>query len=116
MPHIAKAITLKWDGKEQKLAITNELCNSLEESGINLFQLYVEILKGGQPKFFLLGKFLTALLNFSGFDVSQDDVMPVLTRDAESSVNLYQFARDFLIKVFPPPDDEVDSLGKSQSQ
>ena len=111
---IGKSITIKWDGGDHKIAVTNDLCNHLESIGINLFKMQVELNSGDTPKFFLLGNLITKLLNYVGVPVLQDDVMKKLTQEPSDSVALYQFAVSFMSMVFPPVDEAA--LGKSEAE
>ena len=111
---VNRSMTLKWDGNDYKVAITNELCNHLETVGINLFKMQVDLNSGDTPKFFLLGNLITQLLKASGVPVSQNDVMLKLTQEPADSVALYKFAQSFLMAVFPVPDESA--LGKSEAE
>ena len=109
--YIEKSITIVWDEKPHTINITNELCNSLEANGINLFKMYVDLLQGGTPKMFMMGDLITKLLYFgAGVYVEQDEVTKKLTRSVDTSVELTKFARGFLSKVFP--EDESANVGK----
>lgn len=99
---IDKSLTIKWEGVDVKINITNELCNQLEANGINLFRMSVDLSGGGTPKMFLIGQLITMLLQSAGKQVSQSDVMPLLTQSPADSVELYKFTQLFLLKVFPP--------------
>ena len=110
---IQKSITITWDEKPHVINITNELCNSLEANGINLFKIYVDLLQGGTPKMFMVGDLITKLLYFgAGVYVEQDKVMKKLTRDVDTSIELTKFANGFLSKVFP--EDESADVGKPE--
>ena len=111
---VNRSITLKWDGNDYKVAITNELCNHLESVGINLFKMQVDLNSGDTPKFFLLGNLITQLLRASGVSVIQNDVMMKLTQEPADSVALFRFAQSFLMAVFPVPDESA--LGKSEAE
>lgn len=111
---VNRSMTLKWDGNDYKIVITNELCNHLESVGINLFKMQVDLNSGDTPKFFLLGNLITQLLRSSGVSVIQNDVMMKLTQEPADSVALYKFAQSFLMAVFPVPDESA--LGKSEAE
>ena len=111
---INRSITLTWDSKDYKIAVTNELCNHLEASGINLFKMQVDLNSGDTPKFFLLGNLITHLLRFQNVPVSQDQVMQKLTQVPEDSVAIYKFAVAFMVAVFPIPDESA--LGKPEAE
>ncbi|MEQ3653697.1 MAG: hypothetical protein ABNH21_06560 [Glaciecola sp.] len=113
MSFINRSCKIGWQGTEVRIDITNDLCHSLEEAGINLFALSVEFSRGGTPKFFLLARLVTALLNFSGVNAEEDDVVKAVTTDPKASIAMYKFAKEFLSKVFPAPEvEEAPPVGK----
>ena len=111
---ISKSITIKWDGSDHKIAVTNELCNELESNGINLFNMQIDLNSGKQPKMFLLGNLITQLLRHVGVPAMQDDVMRKLTKEPADSIALYRFGVSFISMVFPTVDES--ELGKSQPE
>ena len=115
--YIDKSMAITWDGESHKIDITNELCNALESNGINLFAMSVELSRGGVPKFFLMGDLITKLLVLGAqIDVSQDDVMQVLTQEPADSVALFKFCNAFMGKVFPASDDSVKKPVKAKAK
>lgn len=113
---IQKTITIKWAGKPHLIQVSNELCNSLESNGINLFQMYLDNMRGGTPKMFVVSNLLSLILNFgAGEVVEQDEILQALTRDLDVSKFLRGFTDDFLSMVFPVPDED-ESAGKPEAE
>ena len=112
--YLSKSITIKWEGSDHKIAVTNELCNDLESNGINLFNMQIDLNSGKQPKMFLLGSLITKLLNSVNVPAMQDEVMAKLTREPADSIALYRFGVAFISMVFPAVDDA--DLGKPQPE
>jgi hypothetical protein len=111
---ISKSITIKWGDSDHKIAVTNELCHDLESSGINLFNMQIDLNSGKQPKMFLLGNLITQLLRSVNVPVMQDEVMAKLTKEPADSIALYRFGVAFIAMVFPTVDES--ELGKSQPE
>lgn len=113
MSFINRSCKIGWQGTDVRIDITNDLCHSLEESGINLMALNIEMHRGGTPKMFLLGRLVTRLLQSKGVEVTEDDVVSTITQDPKASVAIYLFVKEFLSKVFPAPEvEEAPPVGK----
>tara|TARA_R110000803_G_scaffold48567_2_gene100974 strand:+ start:723 stop:1082 length:360 start_codon:yes stop_codon:yes gene_type:complete len=111
---LKRSIAIKWEGSDHKIAVTNDLCNHLESTGINLFAMQIDLNSGQQPKFFLLGNLITQLLRHVGVPAEQSDVMAKLTQEPANSVALYTFARSFISMVFPEADES--EVGKPEPE
>ena len=102
---ISKSITIKWEGSDHKIAVTNELCNELESNGADLYKMYLNLSSGKTPRMFLLGHLITGILQSAGVDVVQGDVMPKLLSVPADSVSIYKFASAFIKIAIPTGDD-----------
>jgi|TARA_R110000822_G_scaffold297756_1_gene420425 hypothetical protein len=111
---ISKSITIKWEGSDHKIAVTNELCNELESNGTNLYKMHIDLNSGKIPKMFLLGHLITLILKSDGVDVDQHDVMKKLVSVPTDSISIYKFASAF-INIAIPAGDDAD-VGKSQPE
>lgn len=99
MGFISNEVTISFQGEEYTIPMSMGLVNKIEQSGVNLFQLQIDLESGGIPPLTLVSTMMAVMLNAAGAKLSPEDVWEEINHG--DTVDVIQSARALVVACFP---------------
>ena len=99
MAFISNEVTLTFQGEEYTVPMSMGLNNKIEQAGVNLFQLQIDLESGGIPPLTLVSTMMAVMLNAAGAKVTPEDVWEEINHG--ETIDVIQSARALVAACFP---------------
>lgn len=99
MAFISNEVELTYQGETYTVPMSMGLVNRIESSGVNLFQLQIDLESGGIPPLSLVATALSVMLNAAGAKTTPEDVWEEINHG--DTVQVIQVARMATMACFP---------------
>lgn len=114
MAFISNEVTIKFQGEEYTVPMSMGLNNKIEQAGVNLFQLQIDLESGGIPPLTLVSTMMAVMLNAAGAKVSADDVWEEINHG--ETIETIQAARALVMACFPRSKERKSLKGEKEGK
>ena len=99
---------IEWNGEKHTIPVNMALINRIENAGINLMQMSIDLAGGSIPKFSLVATMYAIMLQSKGMEVTADQVWSAICKN--KAIPIATYASAALNAFFP--EVEMDSDGE----
>ncbi len=97
---------IEWDGVKYTIPVNMALINRIENAGVNLMQMSIDVAGGQIPKFSLIATMYSIMLKSANVDASSDQVWAAICKN--KAIPIATYATAALNAFFPDVEIETD--------
>lgn len=114
MAFISNEVTITFQEKEYTIPMSMGLNNKIEQAGVNLFQLQIDLESGGIPPLTLVSTMMAVMLNAAGAKVAPEDVWEEINHG--ETIETIQAARSLVMSCFPKSKERKTAKGETEGK